>query len=46
MAQQSGREGRALVIESTFTPPTFAEPNAHEAAHLMHDRSRQHQKEN
>jgi predicted dehydrogenase len=43
-AQQSGREGRALALESTFTPPTFAEPVAQEAAHLMHDRSREHQK--
>jgi predicted dehydrogenase len=44
-AQQSGREGRALALESTFTPPTFAEPGAQEAAHLMHDRSRQHEGE-
>ena len=41
-AQQSGREGRALAIESAFTPPDFAEPGAQEAAHLMHDRSREH----
>jgi predicted dehydrogenase len=41
-AQQSGREGRALPIESTFPPPAFAEPGAHEAAHLAHDRSRNH----
>ncbi len=41
-AQQSGREGRALEMESTFTPPVFAEPAAHEAAHLMHDRTREH----
>jgi predicted dehydrogenase len=41
-AQQSGREGRALAIESTFTPPVFAEPGTREAAHLMHDRSREH----
>jgi len=40
-AQQSGREGRALTIESTFAPPVFAEPVAQEAAHLMHDRTRQ-----
>jgi predicted dehydrogenase len=45
-AQQAGREGRALVIESTFPPPSFAESGAHETAHLMHDRSRQHPKEN
>ena len=41
-AQQAGREGRALPLESAFTPPIFAEPAAQEAAHLMHDRSREH----
>ena len=41
-AQQSGREGRALPIESTFAPPVFAEPAVQEAAHLMHDRTREH----
>jgi len=41
-AQQSGREGRALAIESTFEPPDFAEPESVEAAHLMHDRTREH----
>jgi len=41
-AQQAGREGRALPLESTFTPPSFAEPAAQGAAHLMHDRSREH----
>jgi hypothetical protein len=41
-AQQSGREGRAMAIESTFNAPTFAEERAREAAHLMHDRSREH----
>lgn len=41
-AQQSSRESRALAIESTFAPPIFAESGAHEAAHLMHDRSREH----
>jgi predicted dehydrogenase len=40
-AQQSGREGRALALESTFTPPVFAEA-AREAVHLMHDRAREH----
>ena len=44
-AQQAGREGRTLAIESTFAPPEFAAPGAQEAAHLMHDRSRQHHKE-
>ena len=41
-AQQAGREGRALPMESTFTRPVFAEPGALEAAHRMHDRSREH----
>jgi len=41
-AHQSGREGRAIEIESTFTPPVFAGSTAHEPAHLMHDRSREH----
>ena len=41
-ARQSSREGRALILESAFTPPVFAEPGAQEAAHLMHDRSREH----
>jgi predicted dehydrogenase len=40
-AQQSGREGQAKVIESTFTPPRFAglEEAEGKAAHLIHDRS-------
>ena len=41
-AQQAGREGRALTLESTFTPPVFAEPGEQEAAHRMHDRTREH----
>ena len=41
-AQQSGREGRALALESTFTPPVFAEAAPQEAIHLMHDRTREH----
>src|SRR2546425_4265446 len=41
-AQQSGREGRALAIESTFMPPAFATEKPAEAAHLVHDRSREH----
>jgi predicted dehydrogenase len=41
-AQQSGREGRALTLESTFTPPVFAEATGQEAAHRMHDRTREH----
>jgi predicted dehydrogenase len=41
-AQQSSREGRALQIDSTFTPPRFPEPMEIEPAHLMHDRTREH----
>lgn len=41
-AQQAGREGRALTLESTFAPPEFAEPGAQEAVHRMHDRTREH----
>ncbi len=41
-AQQSSREGRALDIASTFNPVVFAEPEAREPAHLMHDRTREH----
>ena len=39
-AQASGREGRALLIESTFTPPVFAEIVEESPAHLIHDRTR------
>jgi predicted dehydrogenase len=38
-AQEAGRDGQARMIESTFTPPSFAEEAAEEAAHLIHDRS-------
>lgn len=41
-AQQAGREGRALALESTFIPPVFAESVAQEAAHRRHDRTREH----
>jgi predicted dehydrogenase len=41
-AQQSSRDGCARAMESTFAPPAFAESEAHEAAHLVHDRSRNH----
>ena len=34
---ESGRTGQRYEIESTFTPPTFPEPEEEEAAHLMHD---------
>jgi predicted dehydrogenase len=39
-AQQAGREGRALPIESGFTRPTFEDESPKEAVHLVHDRSR------
>ena len=42
-AQQAGREGRTLEIESTFEPPAFAGAEPAEPAHLMHDRSRKHE---
>lgn len=38
-AQQSGRDGQAKLIESTFTPPVFDLETQTEAAHLIHDRS-------
>jgi predicted dehydrogenase len=41
-AQQAGREGRTLAIESTFTPPSFADNTPKEAAHLVHNRTREH----
>lgn len=41
-AQQSGREGRALNIETRFEPLRITEPKSLEPAHLMHDRSREH----
>jgi predicted dehydrogenase len=41
-AQQSGREGRALPIESRFEPAVFAEEGGEEPAHLVHDRTREH----
>jgi predicted dehydrogenase len=40
-AQASAREGKAIPIESTFSPPVFAAPEAREAAHLVHDRTRE-----
>ncbi len=41
-AQQSGREGRAIPIESSFTPPESSESKLIEAPHLAHDRTREH----
>ena len=41
-AQQSGREGRVLELETTFTPPIYSDENQKEPTHLIHDRSRDH----
>jgi predicted dehydrogenase len=38
-AQEAGRDGQAKIIESTFTPPSFAAADEDEARHLIHDRS-------
>lgn len=38
-AQESGRDGQAKSIESTFTPPVFIDETDAEALHLVHDRS-------
>jgi len=40
-AQQSGREGRAVPIESSFTPPLSSILQPAEPAHLQHDRTRE-----
>lgn len=39
-AQASGRDGRARLVESTFTPPAFEQAAATVAAHRIHDRTR------
>ena len=41
-AQEAGREGRSLALESTFAPLIFAESGEQEAAHRQHDRTREH----
>jgi predicted dehydrogenase len=41
-AQQSGLEGRAMDIETTFTLPEFSEVKRAEPVHLQHDRTREH----
>ncbi len=41
-AQQASREGRALPLASTFSPPLFPEPHTEQAAHRLHDRTREH----
>lgn len=40
-ALMSGKEGCAFEIESTFTPPTFPDPEEEIAPHLVHDRTNQ-----
>jgi len=39
-AQAAGRDGRARGVESTFTPPAFAEVAETSAAQRVHDRTR------
>ncbi|MDX1951320.1 MAG: Gfo/Idh/MocA family oxidoreductase [Verrucomicrobiota bacterium] len=41
-AQQSGLHGNACQLESTFVPPTFETSPTGEAAHRVHDRTREH----
>jgi predicted dehydrogenase len=41
-AQQSGEAGKALELETSFNLPVFDLPRNLEAAHLMHDRTREH----
>lgn len=41
-AQQAGRDGRSLPLETTFAPLVFAELAGQEAAHRQHDRTREH----
>ncbi len=39
--QQAGRDGQTRAIESTFAPLAFADESLNEAAHLVHDRTRE-----
>jgi predicted dehydrogenase len=39
-AQESGADGQAKIIESTFTPQSFGDELEHVAVHLIHDRTR------
>ena len=41
-AQQSAKEGRALSIDSSFTPRFIEDHRAKEPVHLAHDRTREH----
>lgn len=38
-AQEAGKDGQARAIESTFTPPVFADEAESAAQHQVHDRS-------
>jgi hypothetical protein len=40
-AQESGRDGQARPIESTFAPPAFFEAGEQIAPQRIHDRSNQ-----
>ena len=44
-AQAAGQDGQARRIESTFTPPAFAEVAETVVAHRVHDRTRGHASE-
>ena len=41
-AQQSAKEGRRIEVRSQFESPKFQPVPEHEAAHRMHDRTREH----
>lgn len=42
-AQEAARDGQSRAIESSFAPLNFGEPvSSSEAAHLVHDRTREH----
>ena len=40
-AQEAGRDGRSIALETTFAPLIFAESGGQEAAHRQHDRTRE-----
>jgi predicted dehydrogenase len=41
-AQESGREGRSMTLETTFELPILAELGSQEATHRQHDLTREH----
>lgn len=41
-AQRSAKEGRRIELKSEFKLPRFEEVKRQEAAHLIHDRTREH----